>query len=313
MSTAMAALAGGLLATSLAAAFNNASLVLVHLLLWLIQTIAALPGSYITIGKPAASPVSVTVFDFGPGGAVALRTSGKLWLIDCGSLWDFQNSLQPWMRLAGKPKPDGLLTTHGDADHLGAATTLLEGWKSPRIVDSPLKDLSPARKRLHQALAARGVPKSLHRAGDSIPLSPHATLHILHPPKSLVAAKSNDKAIIALLHTPSTRILFLSDSGPAAWASLPPLRADILILGRHHSSLLPDAEFLKKSGVQAVVATASNFPAYEPIDEFWATMLDEIGIELFRMDHTGAVQIEIQRDRHTIEGFLNGQIKTSPR
>lgn len=307
MSTALASLAGGLLASSLAAAFNNANLVLVHVLLGIIQFFASLPGSHLTIGKPATSPVSVTVFDFGPGGGAAVRTGGSLWLLDCGSLWDFQNTLQPWMRLAGKTKPDGLLVSHGDADHVGGAAALLEGWNKPLVIDSHLKDRSPARRHLHAELAARGNPKSLHRAGDSIALSAHAKLRILHPPRAVDSSMANDKAIIALLETPSANILFLSDSGPAAWESLPPLQADIVVLGRHHSSLAPEAEFLKKSRVRAVVATAAGYPSHEPIDRFWAAMLDDIGVELFRMDETGAVQIEIHRDRHSIEGFLNGQ------
>lgn len=312
MSTAMAALAGALLATTLAAALNNANLVLVHLLLGIIQSIAALPGSHITIGKPAPSPVSVTVFDFGPGGGAAVRSEGRLWLLDCGSLWDFQNTLHPWMRLAGKTKPDGLLVTHGDSDHLGGAAALLQGWKKPLVVDSHLKDRSPARRGLHAELAARGEPKSLHRAGDSIALSRHAGLRILHPPREVDAAMANDKAIIALLETASANILFLSDSGPAAWETLPPLRAEILVLGRHHSGLAPEAEFLEKTGVRAVVASAAGHPAHEPVEEFWAAMLEDLGVELFRMDETGAVQIDIHRDRHTIEGFLNGQALRFP-
>jgi competence protein ComEC len=211
------------------------------------------------------------------------------------------------MRIAGKPKPDGLIVSHGDADHVGGASALIEGWKNPLVIDSHLKDRSPARQKLHAGLADRGMPKSLHRAGDAIELSRHAKLRILHPPKTLEAAKANDKSLVALLETNAANILFLSDSGPAAWETFPPLRADIVVLGRHHSGLHPEAEFLKKSGVRAIVATAAGYPAHEPIDEHWAAMLDEIGIDLFRMDATGAVQIEIQPDGHTLEGFLNGQ------
>jgi len=307
MATALASLTCGLVASILAAALNNANLVLVKILLLLIESLSVLPGAYFTLGRPAASPVSVTIFDFGRGGGAAVRTGGALWLLDCGSLWDFESTLRPWMRRAGKPWPDGLILSHGDARHIGGATALLEGWKSPRIVDSPIKDRSTARRRLHAELEARGIPKSLHRAGDTIVLSRHARLHILHPPKSFDAARSNDKAIIALLETSRANILFLSDSGPAVLNSLPPLRADILVLGRHHSGLVPEASYLRAAGIRAIVATAADYPAYESIDKFWVGMLDELGIDLFRMDHTGAVQIELDPRVRTITGFLNGQ------
>jgi competence protein ComEC len=313
MATALASLACGLAATVLAAALNNANLVLVKILVLLIESLAVLPGAYFTFGRPAASPVSVTVFDFGRGGGAALRTGGTLWLLDCGSAWDFENTLRPWMRLAGKPWPDGLILSHGDSRHIGGAAMLLEGWKSPRIVDSRIKDRSTARRRLHAELEARGIPKSLHLAGDTIELPRAARLRILHPPKSLEAAKSNDKSIIPLLETVHANILFLSDSGPSVWEALPPLRADILVLGRHHSGLLPESEFLETSGVRAIVATASDYPAGESIDPFWAAMLDELGIELFRMDHTGAVQIDLGPRSTKISAFLNGQSLQIPR
>jgi hypothetical protein len=81
----------------------------------------------------------------------------------------------------------------------------------------------------------------------------------------------------------------------------------MVVVGRHHSGLLPEASFLRAAGVRTVVATAAPFPTHEPIDKFWAAMLDELGIDLFRMDHTGAVQIEISPRSRSVSGFLNGQ------
>lgn len=309
MSTALLALSGGVFSPFLAAVFNNANLALTKIMLAFIQMVAALPGSFITLGPPPRAPLEVVVFDLGSGGSAAIRSSGRLALIDCGDDWNYKNILQPWMRGIGKLAPDRLVLTHGDAEHIGAATAIAEANPEIRFIDSPLADRSSARQRLQKKVPNR----SIHQAGDLVQISDSATLRILHPPASLLEDKADDKAIISLLETPFARILFLSDTGPAAWETIGPARADLIAVGRHHSGILPDGEFLKKKGIRAVIASAAGFPDHEPIDENWATMLREHGIELFRMDESGAVQILAGPRGIEMEGFVNGQKYSQPR
>jgi hypothetical protein len=76
---------------------------------------------------------------------------------------------------------------------------------------------------------------------------------------------------------------------------------------------LPGAEFLQKNNIRVVIASAAGFPDNEPIDENWAAMLRERGIELFRMDESGAVQILGSPRGYEIEGFLDGKKYSPPR
>jgi competence protein ComEC len=200
-----------------------------------------------------------------------------------------------------------LVLTHGDADHIGGAATILDLGQETVFIDSAVRDRSPVRQRLHQELAARSIPKSIHRAGDFLALADQASIRILHPPTSLREDKADDKALIVLLEAAGTRILLLSDSGPPAWDRLDGVEAEVLVIGRHHSGILPDAEFLQKTGIRAVVASAAGFPAQESIDESWASMLREKNIVLFRMDETGAVEILLRPGGYSMTGFLNGQ------
>ena len=311
MATAVLALTGGVASAALAAVFNNANLVFTKFLVFVIQVAAALPGSFLPIGSWQTAPAALTVFDFGSGGATAIESGGRLWLMDCGSRWDFENILTPWMRSTGHWKPDTLVLTHGDANHIGGVATLLETNALPRVIDSPLTDRSPVRRRLHAAMDAAALPTLQARSGDHFEISPSASLKILHPPDGLVAATADDKSLVALLESGGTRILFLSDAGPTTFQWLlenqsAEIPADIVILGRHKSGAPPEASFLRAVNPSLVLATAADFPSNEPIDEQWASMVESLGIRLFRQDRTGAVGIRLEKESWSAEGFLDG-------
>lgn len=317
MATAVLALAGGIASTLLASIFNNANLAFTKLLLLVIQSAAALPGSFLPIGNLQSAPTIVTVFDFGSGGSTAIQSHGRLWLVDCGSSWNFESILTPWMRSTGHWTPHAVVLTHGDADHIGGASSLLEARPLPHIVDSPLKDRSPVRRRLHAALDEQNFPITKAQAGDLFEINKFATLKILYPPGDLLASTSDDKLLVLLMESCGTRVLMLSDSGPAAFEWLlqnkpGEISADIVILGRHRSGGLPEASFLRAVKPSLLIATASEFPSNETIDEDWASMVTGLGIKLLRQDQTGGVSIHIGKEGFVAKGFLDAETFSQP-
>jgi len=310
MVTAVLALTGGLASGALAAVFNNANLVFTKILILVIQAAAALPGSFLPVGSRQTAPTSLTVFDFGSGGAIGIQSGGRLWLVDCGSRWNFENILTPWMRGTGHWKPDTLLLTHGDAGHIGGLGAMLDADSLPRIIDSAHEDRSPVRRRLHEAMEAANLPDAKARPGDRFEIGPSASLEILYPPEQLEAATSDDKTLVARLESCGKRVLILSDAGPSAFEWLLKNRsnaitADIVILGRHRSGIAPEASFLRAVNPSLVIATAATFPSNEILDEEWASMVGNLGIHLFRQDRTGAATIHLKREGFAAEGFLN--------
>ena len=312
MATAVLALASGVAAAALAAVFNNANLVFTKILLLVIQAASSLPGSFIPIAGWQADPAAITVFDFGSGGSTAIQSDGRVWLIDCGSRWDFENVVTPWLRSTGHWSADRLVLTHGDSNHIGGVGTLIDANSLPQITDSPLQDRSPLRRKLHSIAAASDFPISKAQAGDSFEVSPSMSLQILHPPPDLVAATADDKSLVALVGSSKVRVLILSDAGPSTFEWLlenqrSAIAADILVLGRHHSGALPEASFLRAVNPALVVATAADFPSNEQMDEDWVAMLEGLGMHLFRQDRTGAAIIRLGRDGFVARGFLNGE------
>lgn len=318
MATALGSLGCGLLAPWLSSILNNANLALVKILAALIHWLSSMPFAFIPVAPFPAETPEVVVFDFGPGGGAAIRSGKSLWLLDCGSVWDFQNTVAPWLRRTGRTTPDGMVFTHGDADHIGGAAELIPHEAPRHVVDSPLADRSPSRKKIHAALEAAGLPKSIHRAGDSLTIDPAARLHFLHPAAGDAGRIADDRVLVARLDISGTRILFLSDAGPATieWLARSRPReiaADILVLGRHESGILPDGGFLSVVDPALVIASAAPFPNNQPVPPEWEETVRSLGIALFRQDETGAATIRPRAEGFTVLGFVNGEMFSSPR
>ncbi len=298
MATAALSLAGGAVWLPLASIFNNANWAFTKALLAVVQAAATLPASYFYFGVPARSAATITIFDFGEGGASAIETGGRLWMIDCGSAWQFDGVVAPWLHSRGKRGPDGLVLTHGDARHIGGAHDLIAGNRPAIIVESPLNDRSPHRGRLHKELDLMGIPKSICRAGDRIALTPDASLTVLHPPAGLAGNEADDKVLVLRLDAGGKRVLFLADAGPATEQWLlankrDELRADVLITGRHRSGLPMDTGFLAAVSPTLIVRASTPDLESAPKDARLAEFLKAKNIRLLSQEVSGAVTIEI--------------------
>ena len=85
------------------------------------------------------------------------------------------------------------------------------------------------------------------------------------------------------------------------------LHSDIIIKGQHHSGKSGSDEFLDAAQPRAIIATSINFPESERIKDEWAEGVRTRGIKLFRQDETGAVKIEIFRDRWEAKSYLTSE------
>ncbi|MEI8310697.1 MAG: hypothetical protein WCH98_08075, partial [Verrucomicrobiota bacterium] len=219
--------------------------------------------------------------------------------------------VMPWLHSRGKSAPEGLVLTHGDARHIGGALELISNDPPGTLVESMLNDRSSQRRQLHKMVQELRIPKSLHRAGDSIRVSRGATLKVLYPPAGIPSDVADDKALVVRLDTARARILFVSDAGPPtlewlvknAGAELP---ADILVKGAHRSGVPMDTAFVDAVRPSLVVSTATHFPESEQLDEKWVSLVEGRGSRVFRQDMSGAVTIEIRDAEYLASGFFDG-------
>lgn len=302
----------GWFAPPVAALFNNANWGCTKLLLVYVKWIAAVPGGHTYVGvPPLVSPPAceITVLDTGPGAANFIRTRHADWLIDCGHGYDYQRVVLPYLRSRGVNAIDGLILTHGDVQHIGGAPAALEDLAPGVLIDSPLKDRSTTRRKLHADMALAQKPKSIYERGEVIHLDAETDLQVLFPPAGLERSVADDKAFVLLLESAGTRVLFMSDSGFSTEEWLltheTALRADILIKGQHAKDLSGTEDFL--AAVQPQVIVSNRPDQFAKPNEEWAQMVAARGITLFQQENSGAVTIELRKSGWKARGFVNGQ------
>src|SRR5437899_3618450 len=299
----------------LAVIFNNANWLLAHLVLWIVQLFAQIPGGHFYVEQPhwpEKLAAKITVLDLGAGAAVHLQTGGADWLVDCGSDRRYESVVREHCHRAGVNRLSGLLLTHGDALHLGGTAQLLDDFPRVRVLDNPTPDRSTIHRRLQRLFQERGIKPAALAAGDSFRLSREVTAHVLFPPRILSSPVADDQAyIIRVLVGPAASILFMSDAGikteQALLARHSDLRSDIVVKGQHHSGESGSEAFLDAASPRLIIASSRDFPDHERISDTWAGELQNRGIKLFRQDETGAVTLRFNHDSWQAQSYVTGE------
>jgi beta-lactamase superfamily II metal-dependent hydrolase len=162
-------------------------------------------------------------------------------------------------------------------------------------------------------LKKRGLNCSRLIAGDDLRLAPDVSARVLFPPPGFAGTTADDQAVVIRLSiAPATFVLLMSDSGTDTEQELlsngMDLHSDILIKGQHHSAASGSAIFLDAVHPQLVIATSQDFPERERISEDWADQVRARGINLFRQDETGAVELKFSERKWTARAYLTGEI-----
>jgi ComEC/Rec2-related protein len=320
-------LAGGLMSmvaapfsSWLSVVFNNANWFLTKIILGAVHLFAQIPAGHSYVERPHwpdQAIMEINALDLKSGGAIHVRTPQSDWLVDTGSLRDYDRVVRQYLRSRGVNRLGGLILTHGDAGHIGGASGALLDFRPRQLVDTAMPDRSPIHRKLIAELARSGDPRRLCAAGDEFDLSRNVRATILFPPRGFEGDKADDQAlVIQLAVSGKPHALIMSDSGIATEEFLlknySGLRSAIVVKGQHHSGLSGSDAFLDSVQPEAIIATSRDFPENERIKSEWMERVETHGIKLFRQDETGAVRIKIFRDRWEAKTYVTSETFRSP-
>jgi ComEC/Rec2-related protein len=294
--------------------FNNSNWLVAHGIMRAVGLFAVVPGGHVYVELPrfAKPPLcEATCLALGSGDAIHLRAGNQDWLIDCGSRGTYENIVQPYLRMRGINRLDGLVLTHGDYQHIGGALSAVEDFTPRHVIESVLQDRSPNRRVLRLDLARRRLKLETPSRDSLLPLGSNATLRVLYPPPDIAATSADDKALALLLEAGGCRVLFMSDNGFLTERWLldhnAVVKSDILVKGQHASDISGTPDFLNAVAPRAIVCATSDFPPEARIPDEWARDVARRGIELFREDRTGAVTIELRAGECAVRSHLGNQ------
>jgi ComEC/Rec2-related protein len=305
----------GVFSATLAMIVNQANWVTAKALLASLAFFSKFPGGYVYVEVPRlerAAACEITSLEVGDGAAIHVRAGGGDWLVDCGGVRDYNNALLPYLRSRGVNGLDGVMLTHGDSAHIGAAFSVFEDFHPCWIADTIFGDRSPSRRDIHARLAVAGFGRRYLQRGDEVALGKIATMKVLFPPPGIARTQSDDKALVCRIEAAGLRVLLVSDAGFATenWLieNEPDLRADAIVAGWHSRDISGTADFLSR--VHPMLAVCSRPPFGSPKERLaeWERNARAVGAVPFQQEHCGAVRIELREDDGLVlKTFLGGQ------
>ena len=286
---------------------------LASILTALAQFFATLPGAHIHIGssKPDTESEILTLDVTGERGDMAClitdQQSRSNWMIDCGSLETYRYQMLPVLRNRGVNRLEGLLLSHGDQGHLGAAPLVLNQLGPSLLFEAD----SPNRAAVYPEIVALSesldIKKLALSSGERLSLSPELKCQVLAPIPGSPDRFADDRCLVLRFTVRDWSILFSFDAGFETEKQLLEsgalIESDIWIRGQHRESPSGLEAFVSAVNPKIVISTHSRFPPSERISESLKDQIQSIGGHLITLDRAGVVTMRMSPRMLEISSF----------
>jgi competence protein ComEC len=263
--------------------------------------LAALAVALTAAGALPDGRLHVVVLDVGQGDAILVQgPDGRALLVDTGGGGPGradrgEHVVLPALRRAGVRRLTALVLTHGDPDHAGGLTSLLEGLPIDAVwVPAGTEDADWLRP-----LRMTGVPRLALAGGDRLWVGP-LLVRVLHPPAPDAAGPAwvsdrNNASLVLRIDWGLATVLLTGDAEQPAEAAMlgtgRPLAAAILKVGHHGSRHASSAPFVTAVAPRlALVSAGVRNPFGHPTPQALAR-LAEGGAAVYRTDYDGAIEV----------------------
>jgi len=297
---------------------NNTNWLLAHAMMSSATLFSSIPGGHFPLNPPSFAPapeVELSVLSLPQGQAAQLlKSDGRHWMLDCGNTQQFRQNVQSFLRHEGIARLDGMVLSHADADHMGAAPLLIEGHSEIPVfigIHEPWRFDSRA-TAMWKLAKSNGNQLQKLRAGDRLSVG-KANLHVLFPSLEDLRDKGDDRAMVIRIDCGKMRILWCSDAGFGTEKALlqrfgaDELQSHALIRNQHRSDLSALEEFIV--AVNPSVIVSSNAPRVdeERLPEHLRQTCIRRNIRLMDLNETGMVQIDMNGEDITLRPWLAGE------
>jgi competence protein ComEC len=216
--------------------------------------------------------------------------------------------LEPALWARGVSAIDTLLLTHGDPDHIGGASTLIDDFDPRRLWQGiPVPRARPLQAVLERAVASGAVLEQ-RRDGEEFRVG-EARLRVLHPPPpdwERPRVRNDDSVVIEVVYH-DVALLLTGDIGAdverAIAPKLAPAAIRILKVAHHGSRTSTSRELLETWRPQiALISCGRGNPFGHPAPDVIAR-LEAIGARIYRTDLDGEVTVETDGQGVSVRTF----------
>ncbi len=224
-------------------------------------------------------------------------------LIDGGHQFAMERSTIPFLRSRGVNTLNSIWMTHGDADHIGGLSEIIDQLKPKRVSSFPHNYKSPYYKEMIQSSEKRGIIIGSKYADQS-----ESKPQVLYPPQN-GDFQTADDANLVLAHTMADhRILMIGDLSREGIIQLgnmyPDLQADILVLNRPKLDTTPNIHWIDLLNPKLILVTGIQ----AGIKDHWMMHLKTAAFNskpvIWDTGEKGSVEIANMQDRLKIQPHM---------
>lgn len=285
---------------------------------------ASVPGATFSVpqgGPGTRAPVELRVFHLSGGGGAGLVTAGQRhWLLDCGGERGWKQVMRPALTRLGVRRLEGLVLTHADSAHIGAALEALK-LGAPRLHTSALEPWpgSPPTSSMHKLAAVLTPDRGRwwrHAAGEVLLESqaggaPPFAITVLHPGEGDAWGRADDRVLVQRLQAGGLRVLWLSDAGHQVEAALlerkADLTCDVLVRGQNPADTTGLAGLLHAARPRLVISSHDSGLPGQGMPRALRDSCAKQGIELWETEVSGCVLISVHPGQAVVESFVGGR------
>ncbi len=238
--------------------------------------------------EPLLDDYRVTVLDVGQGQCVLLQSRGKTYMVDCGGSYDADaaDTAAAMLLSQGIDRLDGLILTHYDKDHVGAAGYLLYRVGADAVIlpeGKGAEDWDAVLLKHHDGEVLRGE-ENIQITWEDAAITVYS---------SWTTESSNESSLCVLFQTEKCAILITGDRSTVGeevllkTATLPQL--DALVLGHHGASSSTGEALLNATRPKTALISVGEGNAYGHPSPKVLDRLAAIGCRIRRTDLEGTI------------------------
>ncbi|WP_137286970.1 lamin tail domain-containing protein [Halorussus salinisoli] len=258
-----------------------------------------------------AGNLSVHFIDVGQGASVlVVGPTGETLLYDSGNWNDGGEHVLDYLRARNVTRIDYLVTSHGDADHVGGHAEVIDYYETEAdgvgaVYDPGIAAATRTYEDYLDAIEEHDVTLYRSQAGDSIPMA-GASVRVLAPPEEPLADRDrNENSLVLQVARGNASVLLTGDVESEAERYLTrtygsELNATLLAAGHHGSNSSTGPGFLAAVAPRVVaIQSAYDSPYGHPHRELLGRLADR-GVPTYWTGVHGSVVFETDGEAVTV-------------